>query len=344
MPQNQNRQRDAMQVVAQNPEALVSLLKLYADTLSSASARARWVIVLIVTTSILVFTAHWNAGDSSWMRLRIARLEQIQRYGMYEPPIDGKYSGQIELERDLSSGRITPPAVGQLEDFARFLGFLPEKSAQSGDGTGLGPPTQHTAEMANAHRRQLRTMLAATRHAFREHVMLVAIPFFGTVVDVNDLGVLSGVAFVLLFLMYWFCVVREYDTLKYMFAAAREYRVEIGSIYNVLGSTQVLEVPPTTFNQPNFLRWSLNKFILIPPIVIHGWIWTTNIATIDAGFHLSRTVTIWNLVACTLLFGLLVALAVSCWSVLLDISTTWKTEFVEVVQGRRREDTGTDRG
>jgi hypothetical protein len=40
-------------------------LKDYVDVMSESSSRSRWVMIVIVIASILVFAAYWNARDNS---------------------------------------------------------------------------------------------------------------------------------------------------------------------------------------------------------------------------------------------------------------------------------------
>lgn len=117
--------------------------------------------------------------------------------------------------------------------------------------------------------------------------VMPASPIPGVSMDVNDLGVIGGIALVLLTLVMLFCLLREHENLQLALYKVRQLCVEDGAehargdsranlLYHALAMGQVLASPPT------LARWRrrgiLRHFALIyfAPVGVQLWVFANN--------------------------------------------------------------------
>jgi hypothetical protein len=123
----------------------------------------------------------------------------------------------------------------------------------------------------------------ALAKAYVDQSLLVHIPFFGPSIDVNDLGVLGGVALIVILALYRFALSRESENLRLSFAEAERMN-RLRDMYYLLAMRQVLTVPQTDFiRRDQFLR-------VVPKLVC----WFPAIIFIAVFLHDLNTSTILN--------------------------------------------------
>jgi hypothetical protein len=130
---------------------------------------------------------------------------------------------------------------------------------------------------------------AAMTRAYVDSALLLRIPFFGIIIDVNDLGLLGGISFIVLLVWYRFCLSREIDNLRLSFSEvaggagdfgddhashaddgqrARHQR-RLREFYNLLAMRQVFTVPNTGhIKRTPLLQWT-PKLICWLPVILH---------------------------------------------------------------------------
>jgi hypothetical protein len=138
----------------------------------------------------------------------------------------------------------------------------------------LGPPPSGWAT-ASAESSSLRyydyrykELVGAMTRAYVDSALLLRVPFFGVVVDVNDLGLLGGITFMILLVWYRLSLAREVDNLELYFAEMKG-RAEEREFYNLLAMRQVFTVPRTGKRErTKFLLWA-PKLICWLPVALH---------------------------------------------------------------------------
>src|SRR5438477_3367966 len=104
-------------------------------------------------------------------------------------------------------------------------------------------------------RDDLKENLSEYRKLRVEHVFLVQMPGMGATFDINDLGLFSGITYVLLLLLLLFSLMREHENLYLALFKVRRLHDRPGTIadgestanylYHSLAMSQVLSSPPT---------------------------------------------------------------------------------------------------
>lgn len=93
-----------------------------------------------------------------------------------------------------------------------------------------------------------------------EHVMYIRIPFFGVVVDVNDLGIFAGFAFSIILLWFRFSLWQELNGLKALRSALHGSASEVRH-YDVAAARQVLTVPPSSMAKQDTERKGTERVV-----------------------------------------------------------------------------------
>ncbi len=126
---------------------------------------------------------------------------------------------------------------------------------------------------------ELKESLDDYRKSRIERVMLIEIPGLGVTFDVNDLGLFSGIAYVLLLLLLLFSLMREHENLHLALFKVRRLhdrssRISNGEstanyLYHSLVMNQVFSSPPTLaqWQSSTTKKLMLSLVFLIPSIV-----------------------------------------------------------------------------
>lgn len=118
-----------------------------------------------------------------------------------------------------------------------------------------------------------REFVSALAKSYVDSAMLVRVPFFGIAVDVNDLGLVGGIGFIILLIWYRFSLSREIDNLRLSFSEAARLR-QLEEFYKLLAMRQVFTIPntdrlnPIPINRSFLLVW-FPKLICWMPVVLH---------------------------------------------------------------------------
>ena len=211
-------------------------MKDYLDATGESAKRSRTVAILMVVTCVLVFTGLLNEQRSNWLLTRLSGSRSPDESPKSDgaPNPDGLYIGE----------KIGPPPAGW-----------------------------ETADPNSSKMRyydyRYKEFVGAMTHAYVDSAMLLRVPFFGIVVDVNDLGALGGITFIILLVWYRFALSREEDNLRLSFAEAQRYD-NLREFYNLLAMRQVFTVPVTEGGRKRpFLRlvWNLICWL---PVLLHS--------------------------------------------------------------------------
>jgi hypothetical protein len=143
--------------------------KEYREALDNASERARWVLLTIVSASIVALAASWNAAPFSWFNQRLTCL-------------------QYALETKAWDPKAPEPETGK----ARFRAIR-----------------EYLTNTCLLDQQRIENQLDDLHKARLEHVVVVHVPLLGLAFDINDLGFLAGLAFAILLLMFRYSLSTE---------------------------------------------------------------------------------------------------------------------------------------
>ena len=125
------------------------------------------------------------------------------------------------------------------------------------------------AAASSLYQEREKAICTAVANSYVESAFLIHVPFFGFSFDSNDLGLLSGVSFLVVLSCFRFFLYRELDNLRLSFNDAREHsNHELRKLYKLLGMRQVFTVPEGKFLKPSFFLMFAPKAIPWLPSVL----------------------------------------------------------------------------
>ena len=260
-------------------------LRDYLDAAGDAAKRTRFVIVVIVITSILTLAGFLNSLQAHWMVQRIQKT-------VNDPGL---------TERDRSYVATKFPLVTSPEAFESTK----------------------------------KEFYSALMKSYVDNTFTIKVPFFGITFDVNDLSLLSGLAFFILLTLFRFSLMREYENTHLAFEAAPEK--ELVSFYNLLAMRQVLTIPPVlrpiprTQHQGGF-RWAtvIPKFLSFLPVITLTIVIYNDFKTQHIGDILDSGHTLFLYVASVTLCALVLVTTVSCLRVWINIDNEWHERWKDI--------------
>jgi hypothetical protein len=131
------------------------------------------------------------------------------------------------------------------------------------------PPDQEGAELEEYKQRYADLRQAFTK-SYVENTFYVRVPFFGFTFDINDLGLLGGLAFLILLILLRFCLSREITNIVLSFSEAdRTKPSQLKDLYILLAMQQVFTVPRTTQAGVSRFLWVMPKILCFLPLTVH---------------------------------------------------------------------------
>jgi hypothetical protein len=191
-------------------------------------------------------------------------------------------------------------------------------------------PTRQAYEAAvTNYNERYHSFYDAVARSYVENALSTKVPLFGFSIDANDLGILGGIAFVVILIMYRFCLTREVENIRIAHEEAKRFD-QLWEFYTVLSMRQVFTIPPSrTIKRDRLLRWT-PKTICTIPLIIHSVVtghdlYTNNIGKLINGFH--------NLFLFTsefITFGFLVTLTIMAVTRLRRIDREWDAWWEDI--------------
>ena len=281
-------------------------LRAMADAFVGSSKRSRYVIMVLVFTSILIFIAYWNSRQASWINCRLPVAREAYKI-MTEEGAEKDVKGMTEKERELYEN-------------ARGL-------------------KEHRGYLDSADARQRLDDLERVR---AERVVSVPIPIFGVLVDVNDLGLLGGFAFTVILLWLKFGLSKEYTNLRLVFHEARKSG-QLESCYYYLAMQQMLTIPRgvrSMRDQPNRSFWNtVPNLLVVLPLTVQSVVILHDLGTFDLGELTRASNALAGVIVGSIFLGIILVLTVRCFVLVLDTDKEWDRAAWELEgEGEAKED------
>ncbi len=230
----------------------------YIQSLRSSSNRVRYIILTLAVTTILIFFGAKNS-HFSWTRERFETTKLA-----------------IEVKKHLNDERCKKLGV----DFQPAQ-FFPSELARK-DVEAL----RHAAAFACATRlKDLESYLKTYFRLDAEYVARITVPILGLSFDANDLGLIGGAAFALLFALLVLSLAKEYQNLRLCLWKVRdiakggegkderEALLKANFLYHALVMAQLINHPPTLPRRdPKGFAHLLVRTLLVVPFVLETWI------------------------------------------------------------------------
>jgi hypothetical protein len=266
----------------------------YVEAASASSDRGRFVMIVMITASVLAFAAFWNARQGSWVneRLHVARVGAVG----------------CEKQWDEDTRRKLP--LDDQEVYDRSRNFY---------------DVRHFHDC-----KQLDQVVKGLEDVQTQNVNFIKVPFFGIQFDENDLGLLAGFTFFVVLLWFRYSLVRELNNLNLTFAVAKTHSQQAVNLsYDLLAMRQVLTQPPMRTsagrNRATAGRLSawVPKLLYLMPLGMQMAISVDDAFTYKFGNSISpfNTTVLYSMDGCfLLLIGLLTFL---CFALSNEIDSSW---------------------
>ena len=195
-------------------------IKLALEYAKEASERTRKVIVLLMIASIITFIAWWNEYQHGWTQDRMHEAQDALQMICEGTPssTDGaKWAADSCVPR----AEVQPLSDERKQVLKEYLSDW------------------------RFSRKQLERHIQDLQDQMVSGVLKINMPFFGLTSDVNDLGILAGIAFLILLAILLFTIWREEQNVFELFQLARKSG-ELPHILDLFSMTQVFTIPPQT--------------------------------------------------------------------------------------------------
>lgn len=265
----------------------------YVKAATSSSDRARGILMVIITASVLVFTAYWNTGG--WLDSRLA--VRTAALSHFDPNFDPA---------------AVPANKRDLHDSARQLIAV------------YGWDTRHPG-----HRQVLENQIEQLSKVQSERFRIIHVPFFGVVFDMNDLGIFAGITFCVALLWLRLSLAREHRNLEIAFEEAGE-RDRLKLCYELLSMHQVLTVPPIPGQRFRRVWSTISMFLYVIPALVYFVQFRSDWSSRDLGYILSRQNMNRLLVMEAISFTFVLLLSYQCVRLYMKIDHEWTNAFARV--------------
>ena len=191
---------------------------------------------------------------------------------------------------------------------------------------------------------QVMEHIKTLEEARTDRLILLQIPFFGVSHDVNDLGLLGGVALTILMLLLTFAMARQNENLYLSLWRIRrafedderagvkpgDRRGRANLIYHTLAMSQQFSQPPT------LARWRLGKMallsplLLLAPFVIQMFCYIHDLSTVQKGMIINSEATIQSLVVQSASLVLVLMMTLVCLAYSHANNVRWRATFQRI--------------
>ncbi|MCP4569316.1 MAG: hypothetical protein GY841_17215 [FCB group bacterium] len=266
-------------------------LEAMADAVVDSAGNSRLIIIVIVFASILTFISFWNSRDDGWMEHRLEIARQACLIA------------ESKIQPDSLSG-IARKSYYQARSFYIKKGF------------------DHDRLVAYI------TNLEALR---TERVLHISIPFVGIIIDVNDLGLFSGVTFAVILIWFSFHSRKELNNLNFAFEALGSNKDQMKKYYCYIGMRQVFTTPPMPKKPEDVLPWRWVMYVMaVLPLIVHAIIVLHDIGTLSSIFTNPPHAQLSTILgAITLVF--VAILTFLCLYLSYKIDQAWKVAFKRIM-------------
>jgi hypothetical protein len=337
----------------------VAYLKPFIESTNDAAARFRRVLFVMVTASILGFGAVWNSMPFGWLTSRLTATRNAEKYltlqelrsewaRLERPESDEKAkAGDSEVESIAQKRervvakvnhtlRVDGEEHGWLTDLKELNKKLNSPSFdQAREWTSIR--NFHDSSQAIRYAQSLDDMRNA-------NVLLVRIPFFGIGFDVNDLGLLEGITFSVILILFRFTLWREYNNLRLTFRLAKPE--DLRYCYLCLAMQQVLTVPPIAASNdlwessppissesrvPKKPSGRTVRLLYFTPLFVQVIIIISNGYTMQRGWVIHNKMTIFSFCSSILLFLFMLLWTSKCRRLSISIDKEWEKRAPEAI-------------
>jgi hypothetical protein len=265
------------------------ILKEYIDGCYRASNRTRFVLIIIVLSSILIFTAFWNSRQSSWTNLRLKRAKDSLKYEIWKK----------RNKKDI------PKSKSERKDYEKAIEFAKTRNINNS--------------------KQMEELISELQNIQSTGIKNVHVRFLGIIIDVNDLGLLGGFTFSVLLLWFQLCLLREYENIRLV--TSNTSITDRKLCYNLLSMHQVFTLPSVEDEPESRKKAILRKAPVVLfslPLVIQTCVLLNDVASWEFGTSLSTFYTYLTFFFSAGFLFFIITLTILCFKIFTDIDRNFR--------------------
>ncbi|HWM93973.1 MAG TPA: hypothetical protein VN493_24660 [Thermoanaerobaculia bacterium] len=265
----------------------------YVHALEASSNRIRYLIFALIVVTLIVFVAFRQGKGRGWTNSRAKLMREAVAAKVWEPGV----------QKNLTNCMGVLEKVQQRPDYAANRKAF-EREVSNWWGFEDCKKFNYVVSMMGLNtQKAVEGWLDDIEEARIENVFIMRMPFLGTPFDVNDLGIFSGLTFMVLLLTLLFASARQYENLYLSLWKVRELaREEDGHdahgranlLYHALSMTQLFTTPPS------LARWKTSgsdyipKVLLVLPLLMQAWVVYNDRLTDNLAISLNETALLWG--------------------------------------------------
>lgn len=301
----------------------VDYLKPFIESTIAAAGRFRRVLIVLIIASVLAFGAFWNHRQGSWLNSRVSTARAAERFFNAQDALlqnEKRYQALNEQIANIASEKVEERK--KLEEERSKL-----ETQLRADRESIKNTSSDVQQWINLNKFQSKSELGPVIQRLEaarvDHILLIRIPFFGVVLDVNDLGLLGGFTFVVILMWFRFSLWREYYNLRSTFKEAEEQHLEF--CYKSLAMQQVLTVPPDLpKTQSEQKPWGkVVRLLYFLPVTVQAIILGYDGYTFKYGWYISEFNTVLGIAVSLTFLVLSGFLTYWCLQLSRDIDSEW---------------------
>src|SRR6185369_14930557 len=244
----------------------------YVRTLGASSSRVRIVMLAVAVASVAALATLWGEQDDGWASGRLKKATEYRKIAN-----DCKLWDSYNLRRAKSCWHEIQGVGFQISEaeknnIVRNFGFVSPRCVNACDAAGW------IASYGIYNDGAAREFSEKQHESFVENVLYVKMPVLGLTFDINDLGLITGVAFLVLMLAMFYCTHRAHENLYLAMWKVRNVSREgpfndrgspANLLYHGLAMEQVFTVPPTLarWNDSKLFRKASYTLFILPAVV-----------------------------------------------------------------------------
>ncbi len=283
----------------------------YLDACNHVSGRARAILLLLTTVTVLVFVAQLNTLQNQWMRARVRSLANAS----LRPPASSHSIANDEQWSWVLRDRIGPRPDPRADQYQ-----------------GIAGESDYKFDL-DLYKSKYIAVFGAYCNHFVDTAYSVKIPFIDASIDINDLGFVGGSALTVLLTLFAFTLFRERECLVNAFAAAKKMN-QTEDFYHLLAAGQVFTTPQTGAPRRDFARigsaWFAHlipKLVCTSPLIVQLTVcfhdlWTIGLGAVQDDPHVAVVLGS-EVVTCMLILPLTIVVI----KFLFDNDAMWRTHW-----------------
>ncbi len=319
----------------------------YVEALKNASARVRHVMVTLTIASILIFVGYSNSRRDSWFaaRIELARAS-ADAWGPDTTDLNTVFDGlRVEI-REKEAVR-DGDGDGDKQTSGKTYSMLLDTDLTTapqiddlGDKGLKGRVAQWIQNRNITSRSSIEDIIRIMEEARTENAVVMRMPILGLAFDVNDLGLFSGISFVVLMIMLIFSLSRYHESLFLSLWKVRQIckderrpcdrGSEANLVYHSLAMAQVFSKPPSLARPTGGGGRSLSRIILIVPLLIQGLIFWHDSNTMDIGQMFNDQSTATSIGAQLFCIAVVLILTLICLAYTRSSEIRWRNTFLAI--------------